>query len=142
MASVAKAQTSNGNFGNKKEIHRVTYDFSVDAGATGVLTIFTAGADLIITDFMALVKTTCTSAGSMTLAVGTVADDDKFVDSVAVASLVSTAPLQRPPLVEGTPNTSNIPTFLASGLSIIQTIEVAALTAGKIEYVIECIRLA
>lgn len=141
MADLSNVKSSNGGFRNSPEQVRVTYDFSDDAGATGVLNIFTADADVIITNFYAVVKTACTSGGSMTLAVGTVADDDKFVDSVAVASLTANAVLA-PPLVEGTPNTSNVPTRLASGLSIIQTIEVAALTAGKIEYVIEFNRQA
>ena len=134
MANLAKYRTSNGGFHNDIETHRIVYDFSVDAGATGVLNIFMADQDVLLLDFMAVVKTTCTSGGSAVLDVGVTGDDDKLVDGIAVASLAAGAVFQSP-LVEATPNTKQLPVKIASGEKILQTIVTAALTAGKIEYI-------
>jgi hypothetical protein len=52
-----------------------------------------------------------------------------------VANLTAGA-LFMPVAVEGTPNVLPLPVKLASGAKIVQTIGTAALTAGKVEYVI------
>ncbi len=142
MASLAKAKTVGPEFKNDKYVSRVVYDFSADGGATGALDIFTAGADIVITGFHAVVKTACTSGGSATLAVGVTGATSAFVTTTtgAVANLTANAVLQPfVVLTEGTPNTAAfpLPRRLASGDKILQTIGTAALTAGKIEYVIE-----
>lgn len=145
MATVAKHKTIGTVFSNEMVTERVVYDFSVDAGATGALDIFTAGADIVLTGFHAYVKTTATSGGSATLKVGVTGDDDLFMTTTegAVANLTANAVLQaKPVLAEGTPNTVTwpFPRRLASGDKILQTIGTAALTAGKVEYVLQYVK--
>lgn len=146
MASLAGAKSIGPTFANEKEVLRARYDFSADAGATGALDIFTASADVVITDFHAVVKTTATSGGSATLKVGVTGDDDLFITTTegAVANLTAATVFQaKPVLTEGTPNTVAwpFPRKLASGEKILQTIGTAALTAGVVEYVVEYTRI-
>ena len=142
MASVAKAKTIGATFKNEKVVERVVYDFAVDGGATGALTRFTAGSAVVVTDFYAVVKTTCTSGGSATVIAGVTGDTDAFVTTTtgAVAGLTANAVLQ--PVVvlsEGTPNTIAfpLPRRMAADDVLTMTIGTAALTAGKIEFVLE-----
>lgn len=146
MAALAKRKYVGNTFGNETVIERVVYDFSVDGGATGALDIFEATSDVVLTGFYAFVKTTATSGGSATLKVGVTSADSAFVTTVegAVANLTANAVLQAKmtiALSEGTPNTAvlvfPLPRRLASGDKILQTIGTAALTAGKVEYVLE-----
>lgn len=145
MAAVAKAKSIGNTFGNEEITERVIYDFAVDGGATGALDLFTAAADVVVTYFHAYVKTTATSGGSATLAVGITGSTSKYVTTTAgaVANLTANALLQ-PEVVEteGTPNVVVLPVphRLASGAAILQTIGTAALTAGKVEYVIKYMR--
>jgi len=135
MAAVKDHVTVGAPFANEMEIHRVVYDFAVDAGATGALDLLTTLDAVIIKDFHAVVKTACTSEGSMVLDVGVSGGDtDILLDGVAVASLGANTCHARP-LVEGTPNTDLVPFYLAANGKLVQEIKTAALTAGKIEYV-------
>lgn len=137
MAQVVDKKLSNGGFDNAESIVRVTYDFSKDAGAVGVLDLFEAQGDMVITEFYANVKTACTSGGSMTLDVGVVGGDtDILADDIAVASLTAES-FHIPPVVEGTPNVLALPMKLASGGKVAMQIKTAALTAGKIEFVLK-----
>jgi len=136
MAALASALTLGGaTFQNEEVIVKARYNFAVDGGATGALDIFTAGADLIISEFSSVVKKACTSMGSATLKVGVTGDDDAFMTTTqgAVASLTLGACIF-PPAVEGTPNTLPVPVKLASGAKVLQTIGTAALTDGIVEY--------
>jgi hypothetical protein len=142
MPAVAKAKVIGPEFSNEVTLERVTYDFAVDGGGTGALDLFTAGADVVLKSFHAYVKTTATSGGSATVAVGVTGATSAFVTTTtgAVANLTANAVLQ--PVVvltEGTPNTAAfpLPRRLASGDKIIMTIGTAALTAGKVEFVVE-----
>lgn len=138
MAAVAKAKNIGPVFRNELQVERVVYDFSVDGGATGALDLFTAGADVVLHGFHAYVKTACTSGGSATVAVGVTGATSAFVTTTAgaVASLTANAVLGAG-LTEGTPNTAALPRRLASGDKVLMTIGTAALTAGKIEFVIQ-----
>lgn len=142
MATIAQMKNISREFTNEEALERAIYDYSVDGGATGALDIFTAQSDLIITYFHAIVKTAATSGGSATLAVGVTGSTSAFVTATqgAVANLTANALFQaNVVLTEGTPNTAAfpLPRRLASGDKILQTIGTAALTAGKIEYVIK-----
>ena len=138
MAAVAKAKNIGPVFRNELQVERVVYDFSVDAGATGALDLFTASADVVLYDFHAYVKTACTSGGSATVAVGVTGATSAFITTTAgaVANLSANAVLGAG-LTEGTPNTAALPRRLASGDKVLMTIGTAALTAGKIEFVIQ-----
>jgi hypothetical protein len=140
MAAIAQAKTLS-TFSNQMEVVRGRYDFSVDAGATGALDIFTAGQAIVITHFSLTVKTACTSDGSATLKVGITGDDDRFATTTqgAVANLTLGAIIV-PPAVEGTPNVLPLPVKLASGDKVLQTIGTAALTAGVVEYCIAYVK--
>lgn len=140
MAAIAKRKYLNHEMSNEEVVLRTQYDFSVDGGALGALDIFEASADIIITGFHAVVKTAGTSGGSATLKVGITADDDLFMTTTqgAVASLTLGAAIF-PAVVEGTPNVLALPVKLVSGAKVLQTIGTAALTAGKVEYVIKYI---
>lgn len=138
MAAIAKRKYIGNLFSNEEGIERVQYDFAVDGGATGALDLFEAQADVIITHFSSVVKTAATSGGSATLKVGITADDDAFMTTTqgAVANLTLGAAIF-PPAVEGTPNVLPCPVKLVSGAKILQTIGTAALTAGKVEYIVK-----
>lgn len=129
MAAVAKAKTIGPEFTNARTLERVTYDFAVDGGAVGALDLFTAGSDVVLKSFHAYVKTAATSGGSATVSIGVTGAATAFVDATAgaVANLTANAVL----------GSAITPRRLASGSKVLMTIGTAALTAGKIEVVIE-----
>ena len=132
MAAVAAAQTLAGPFTNAKEVVRVTYDFAKDAGGTGALDLITADGDMVVTQAYAVVKTACTSGGSATVIWGVDGDTNRFMDATAgaVANLVANAVIA--------PAAADLaPIKVASGGKVTMTIGTAALTAGKIEFVVE-----
>ena len=138
MAALKSHRTVGQDFGNKVEYRRFVYDFAEDGGATGALDIMTAEDDLVMVHAHATVKTACTSDGSATLIWGIeTVDTDEFCNTTqgAVANLTAGAVIV-PPVVEGTPNVFALPQKLASGGKLIMTIGTAALTAGKIEFVV------
>jgi len=140
MANLGGYKKVGSGFSNEEQTIKVRYDFAVDGGATGAFNIFTAESDCIITDFHALVKTTATSGGSATVAVGVTGSTSAFVTTTqgAVANLTANAVFQaNVVLTEGTPNTAAfpLPRRLASGESVLMTIGTAALTAGVVDYV-------
>jgi hypothetical protein len=111
---------------------RKTWEFAVDGGAVGTVELFEADGDVVLTHFHAYVKTTCTSGGSATVALGITGTTDLFVNTTegAVANLTANAVLK--------PNAlADLPTRLASGSKVLMTIGTAALTAGKIEVVVQ-----
>lgn len=131
MAAVVAAQTIAPPFTNALEYVRVTYDFAKDAGATGALDLFTADGDLVIAYAHLVVKTAATSGGSATLIWGITGDTNRFADATAgaVANLTAAA-------VIAPAAADLVPIKLASGDKVLMTIGTAALTAGKIEFVI------
>lgn len=138
-AAVKDHKTIGPGAPNQEQVYRVTYDFAKDGGATGALDLATASGDIVVTGIYAYVDTTATSGGSATLSVGKTGGATYFVGATAVASLTANA-LFPAVLVEGTPNTATVPVRIASGDKITQTIGTAALTAGKVHYVITVMR--
>jgi hypothetical protein len=133
MAAVKDKKLVPAPFPNDIKPVKVYYDFSVDGGATGDLDLIEADDDIVIMGVWAKVVTACASGGSAAVSSGISSDKDALIDSVAVASLTEGS-FHKTPMVEGTPNTFAVPLKLAAGEKITQTIETAALTAGKIEY--------
>jgi len=125
MADVANKKRCGKQFGNASELIEVIYDFSVDAGATGDLSLLEAESDCIVHLRHALVQEACTSDGLMTLDVGKTGGDE-FIGGTAVAALtldslhVGAAPVE-----------------LTAGEKIDMGILTAALTAGKVKFVFE-----
>lgn len=126
MTAVVGTKTIGGGFTNAEEIHKIVYDFAVDAGATGALDIFTAKGNVIVTGFHAHVITACTSGGSATVEVGVSGSTAAVMAQTAVAALTANA-------CKGFVG----PVRLADGATLKQTIATAALTAGKIEYTVK-----
>lgn len=146
MSALKGKKIVGAGFGNEVEVVRVTYDYSLDGGATGALDVLEADSNIAILNFYVVGKTTCTSGGSATLDVGVSGGDtDILLDGAAVASLTANALVQSTELVlaEGTPNTyvAAMPLKLSSGGKIVQEIKVAAFTAGKLEYVFHICKL-
>lgn len=141
MAALKQYKKIGPTFNNAEEVVTAVYDFAEDGGATGALDIFEASGDVVITHFHSYVMTAATSGGSATLKVGTSGDDDLFMTATqgAVANLTAAAAFM-PLAVEGTPNALPLPVKLASGSKIIQTIGTAALTAGKVKYVVKYVK--
>lgn len=127
MAAVANAKTSGAAWTGKMDIAEVTYDFAVDGGAAGALDLFTAKSDLVIHRVTSKVVTAVTSGGAATVEVGKSGDTAGLVAQTGKASLTIGAVID-----------SKIGGYkLASGGVIQQLIGTAALTAGKIKYMIE-----
>lgn len=137
MAVLKDARTDAPGFGNQVEYVRYTYDFAVDGGAATFYDILTASQRMVIVSAHATVKTTCTSGGSATVIWGVTGNTNRFMNTTqgAVASLTAGSTIV-PVAVEGTPNVLPTPCVLPSGDKVLMTIGTAALTAGKIEFVI------
>lgn len=145
MAAVVARKYLGKTFSNDVETMSVVYDFAADGGAVGALDLFQASADVVLKDFHAIVRTAGTSGGSATVAVGVTGATSAFITATegAVANLTANAVFgAKPVLTEGTPNTiaMPLPRRLASGDKVLMTIGTAALTAGKIEFVISYTR--
>jgi hypothetical protein len=125
MALVKDAKVINHPFGNAAEIVRVKYDFSVDGGAAGSLTMLTAKSDVIVKVKYVVVRTACTSGGSATVAIGKTAGSE-LLGATAVASLTAGAVFGD---VDGVK--------LAADGVVALTIATADLTAGVVEAVFE-----
>lgn len=125
MASVVNAK-SGSTFTNKIESIEVTYDFAVDGGATGALTLFTAAQDLVIHRVTAKVVAAVVGTSS-TVEVGISGGTAIYMAQTAEASMGAGV------VVDSKKGSVK----LASGAAMIQTIGTAALTAGKVRYMIE-----
>lgn len=129
MAAVTNAKTAGSGFTGKIETIEVTYDFANDGGATGALDLMTADAACTVR-VMAKVKTAATSGGSATLEVGKSGATATAIAQSALTTINAEGKLLQPVGWM----------YLASGDKLIQTIGTAALTAGKITYLIEIVK--
>jgi hypothetical protein len=112
------------------------YDFANDTGAAATYSLGTFGHKMLVLSGVAYVETGCTSSGSATVIIGaSTADVDAVLDvtSGAVANLTV-----------GTTHTETaaVNLVVASGETLDLTIATAALTAGKIKVILECIKVA
>ncbi len=124
-----RAGTLDSGFTNQTEIIETVYDFSEDAGATGDLAMTAAAGQAMMVKLLAIkVNTALTSGGSATLTVETSTTADAFLNSEAVASFTVGSVIL--PDVAGFVK-------VASGDTLDFSIEVAALTAGKLTFVWE-----
>lgn len=133
MASVKNAGTGGPTFENAIEYHRVVYDFTQDAGATGALDLFVCDDKCAVVSSNVHVLTACTSSGSATVKIGTTDDDDCIMTTTqgAVANLTA----------DSVRAGAALPAFLDNGDKISMTIGTAALTAGKFEVIFGLQRL-
>jgi len=141
MPVVREYTSEKPGFPNQLEYLRVSYDFAADTGATGTYDLMIASSRMLIVHAHLTVKTACTSGGSATVAYGVTGSASKFMNATqgAVASLTANATIV-PPAVEGTPNVLPFPYLMALNDKLLMTVATAALTAGKIEFVIGYIK--
>lgn len=129
MASIQDAKIIGAPFPNKKEYVRAVYDFAVDGGAIGDLTILTASEPVIVKLSHFHVVEAVTSAGDIEVSVGKGASGDEFLNSVLKAALGINVV-----------DASATPVRLVADDIINLDIAAAAGTAGKIEFVFEVMK--
>lgn len=120
------------------KVVRAEYEFAVDGGAVGDITLRGAQipAGAIVVDALLYVQTAVTSGGSGTLAIRVESNND-----IQTAAAVSGAPWSTtgPKRAGFTSTTAPIKTTAAR--SVIGTIATAALTAGKVSVLIWYVEL-
>lgn len=128
MAALKGAKIVGAPFANTTEIVRVMYDFAVDGGEVEDNTLITADGIVLVKCIGAYVHTLVTSGGSATLELGKGASGAEFITQEAVATFAANAfyPSESASFVK-----------LANTEVINLGIAVAALTAGKIEFIFE-----
>lgn len=129
MAALKGYKTIGSPFTNQTETIKVTYDFSVDAGAIGAYDVMLSEQNCVLTNFYMVVETAGVGA-TMTLDVGITGDTNLLLADLAVASMTAGS-LHKPTIVDGTPNVLPMPVKLAAAAKVLFEIKTAALTAGK-----------
>lgn len=123
-----------------RHVRRFLYDFAAQGGAVGAITLTDADGrsaqipdNAVIRDVYTEVVTPMTSAGAATVKLGFTGSDAAFVAATAfnhatwdVADDIAARNASLPLKVNN-----------AAGVSVLATIETAALTAGKFEVVVE-----
>ncbi len=128
MAAVKGAKTVGAPFSNKNDIVRVIYNFAVDGGEVEDNTLIVADGIILVKCIGAYVLTACTSDGSATIEVGKGTAGAEFISAEAVATFAAAAFY---------PSESAAFVKLANAEVINMGVAVAALTAGKIEFIFE-----
>lgn len=131
-------------------VQEYVYDFAVDGGATGAITLSAKGnknpipVGAVIKRVVGLVKTAFTSGGSATLAWGNGDDADGFSGAaIAVASLTAGAVFNGydngAALIWDDTNDHQIDIYVADAAdgAFSVTIGTAAMTAGKMVFMVE-----
>lgn len=118
-------------FSNEVAMTKAVYSLAAgDSGAVGVIDLMEAKEAIMIHRAYVKVETTFTSGGSATLEVGVKGGDtDAVLAATAVASLTAPSTFPGAAASEGL--------YLASGGILSAEIKVAAMTAGKLELVVE-----
>lgn len=128
MPALKGAKTVGAPFDNAVEVVRVIYDFSVDGGQVEDNTVLIADGTLLVRCVGISVETAFTSAGSATIDLGKGTSGVEFASAVAYTAYT----------LNGF-NASASAAFvkLNSGEIINMGVAVAALTAGKAEFIFE-----
>lgn len=115
-------------FDNNVEVVRVIYDFSVDGGQVEDNTVLTADGTILVKCIGINVETAMTSGGSATIDLGKGASGVEFASGEAFTSFSANAFY---------PSESAAYLKLSNGEIINMGVAVAALTAGKVEFIFE-----
>lgn len=110
------------------EVLRVTYDFAKDGGAVGSLDVYEAEKACVVRMRHISVETALTSGGSATISAGKAAGGTGFLSAAAISGFTLGAAVS--------PASHNV-IKLAAGEKIDMSIGTAALTAGKMHFVLE-----
>jgi hypothetical protein len=137
-ASVLKKHLTLSNCAdNQICVARIQWDYSQDGGAIDTFDVATAGQGIVIQNFWVKTLTTLTSAGVPVLTAGVTGQETRFLPGNGIGQFTATSPVLFPPLIEGTPNVLGVPYPLPAADKIRFAITIAALTAGKVEFVIQ-----
>ena len=128
MATLVDAKTVAAPFKNAVEVVRVIYDFDEDGGQVEDNTVLTAEGNLIVRCVGVKVHTALTSGGSATVDLGKGTSGTEFVSGEAYTSFSLNALYA---------SESAAAVKLADGEVINMGVAVAALTAGKLEFIFE-----
>jgi hypothetical protein len=116
---------------NLRHTQEFVWDFAVDGGGTGAIDLGDLPLGAVVVNAVGVVETACTSGGSATVILGTTDDDNGFIASVAVAALGANT-------THGNSVATNQPkTNDDASRDVVMTIGTAALTAGKIRFILE-----
>ena len=116
-----------GGFTNEESWTKVTYDFSDDTGAVADYDIFTAGADLVITDYYMSVSTAVTSPAGAILDVGLTDGGVELGSNITTATLAAG-------YVVSFPAGGVTKLRVAKDSDIVMGIESSTFTAGVIDF--------
>jgi hypothetical protein len=136
MANAAAYKLVGKCFSNEKKFAKFTYNFANDGGGTGTIVLGKFDDKVLITGGWVHVETACTSGGSATVKIGiNTTDDDCFLDvtSGAVANLTDDATFQE---------TAGQAIVCPADGVLDLVIGTAALTAGKINLIVEYMNIA
>ena len=131
MPALKDAKIVGAPFSNTSEIVRVTYDFTADGGEVEDNTLFTADGEVLVRCVGAHVLTAVTSGGSATIDLGRGTSGTQFLSGSAISGFTAGAFV---------PSASAAAIKLANGEIINMGVNVAALTAGKVEFIFELIQ--
>ena len=132
--AVGAAELINDSVGNAAlaagalKFAKFTYDFSSAGGDISSITLGTLPEKAIVVRGSAEVETAVTSSGSATVALGIVANTDAFLGATAKGSLTLDAVIA---------SSNDLPLKLGAETPVLATIATAALTAGKINLLVE-----
>lgn len=129
MAVLADKKLVGAEFKKSFEIVRAVYDFAADTGAVADYDVLEASGACVVKLLHAHVKTAVTSGGSLVVDLGKSAGGTQFWSDKAVAALT----LDSIHSVDAIAGTAGV--VLAEGDKVVLGLEVAAATAGKIEFV-------
>ncbi len=121
----------NGVAGNKHHEAEFIYDFAVDGGAVGAITLGELPLGAIVDKVAGAVLTAVAGGGTGTIILGTTDDDNGFIASTAEAALVANAPVGT-----GVPAAMQPMTNDDDSRDVVMKIGTAPFTAGKICFVI------
>jgi hypothetical protein len=134
--NTAAHKTIGDLFSNEVSFVRLSWDFANDGGAVAdTYRLATVGEKkLVVVNAVVHVETACTSTGSATVIIGVEGGDtDALLASTAVASLTDDAAFK---------TSAGQCLAVASGGHILMTIGTEALSAGKINVLLECVNVA
>lgn len=123
-------KTIGPSFPNAAEIVRVVYDFAVDGGAIGALDAIEATDTCVVSMKHAHVISAVTSDGAVEFSIGSEANTNEFLNAEVKADLAENDVL----------SSVGSKVRLVSGDKIQLDIAVAAITAGKVEFVFEVVK--
>lgn len=128
MADLAGLKEIYGGFCNDSDWHQVTYDYSVDGGATGDYSVLTAMNDMVIVDFYADFATAIDGAGTTTCDLGVGAGGTGLWSARAMVN--GGTAVYTDGQIQG--KTTAAPLRVPSGSDVVFSIDSAVVTAGKV----------